>query len=266
MYNKYKAKFDDLKDNLGDYEYFSNFSLPISINNEERDFNILKFNLNKSIIDNAIELAAEKCKYTMDYDQAGNVRPQSIKLANQTKGILAEIGVQLILENILEAKQVRRWDLERYSFEYSKAEYDVKFSYKGKEFVCESRSSTSYKTSLKEFIERYHVIGSYTSIKKYSEGKNAFYFRPVFQYKHYNQKWSELPYIKKINTLNDLDSGELELYFVSGATLEQMTGENAEVSNNNQGKTQYNQIRMIYTGDVIDFHKNLLQSVEESVQ
>lgn len=263
MANEYKLKFDNLKCKLGDYEYFSQVNLPVYIDNEEEIFNIIRFNLNKDIIDNAIELAAKKSKYTMSYDQSGKKRPNNIKLANQTKGILAEIGVQLILEKILQAPQVKRWDLERDSFEYSDEEYDVKFAYNGKEFVCESRSSTSYKTSLNEFIGRYHVIGSYTSVRKHSEGNNAFYFRPVFQYKNYNKEWTELPYEKKTNTLMDLDSGELELYFVSGATLKEMNGPYSESGNNNQGRTMYNQIRMIHTGDINDFLEKLVYTAKK---
>lgn len=264
MPNEFKDKFQDLKQRLRDYTYFSRGPVTVNVKNEQLQFIVYRFNLNKDIIDNAIELAMKKSNFTMDYDQAGKKRPQSIKLANQTKGILAEIGAQLILEEVLKCKHVKRWDLERDTFRYLPAEYDVKFEYNGKEYLCESRSSTSYKTSLGEFIERYHIIGPYTSKQKHSEDNNDFYFRPVFQYTNYNKKWSTLPYEKKTSVLEDLDSGELKLYFVSGATLDEMYSENSEIGNNAQQGTKYRQIRMIYTGDVQVFLNNIVNTVKNS--
>ena len=154
------------------------------------------------------------------------------------------MGAQIILEDILGYKNVKRWDLERNTFRYLPSEYDVKFDYNGKEFLCECRSSTSYKTSLNEFIERYHTIGPYTSLQKHSEDNNDFYFRPVFQYKNYNTVWNELPYEKKTTILDDLYSGELNLYFVSGATLNQMYSGESEIGNNGQHGATYRQIRL----------------------
>lgn len=258
--NEFKDKFKNLKKRLANYTYFSKGSVTVNVDNKKLQFIVYRFNLNEDIIDNAIELAMKKSNFTMDYDQAGNKRSKSIKLANQTKGILAEIGAQLILEEILKFKSVKRWDLERETFKYLPAEYDVKFEHNKKEYLCESRSSTSYKTSLGEFIERYHIIGPYTSKQKHSEDNNDFYFRPVFQYNNYNKTWSTLPYEKKTSVLEDLDSGELQLYFVSGATLDEMYSENSEVGNNAQQGTQYRQIRMIYTGDVEVFLKNIINT------
>lgn len=260
--NEFKNKFQELKQRLVDYEYFSSEAVTVNVQNQPIQFIVYRFNLNKDILDNAIELAMKKSNFTMDYDQAGNKRPKSIKLANQTKGILAEIGVQLILEEILKCKSVKRWDLERETFKYLLAEYDVKFEYGGNDYLCESRSSTSYKTSLGEFIERYHIIGPYISKQKHSENNNDFYFRPVFQYINYNKKWSTLPYEKKTSVLEDLDSGELQLYFVSGATLDEMYSNNSEIGNNAQQGTKYRQIRMIYTGDVQVFLNNIVNIVK----
>ena len=43
-------------------------------------------------------------------------------------------------------------------FKYSTNEYDLKIILDSKEILCESRSSLSYKTTLGEFIENYHII------------------------------------------------------------------------------------------------------------
>ena len=62
--------------------------------------------------------------------------------------------------------------------------------------------------------------------------------------------------------LEDLDSGELQLYFVSGATLDEMYSNNSEIGNNAQQGTKYRQIRMIYTGDIQVFLKNIVNIVK----
>ena len=114
MPNEYNVKFNKLRENLKDYKYFSRKVIDISVKNTEHEFVVYKFNLNESIINNAADLASRKINFTMDYDPSGKVRSNSIKLGNQTKGILAEMGAQIILEDILGYKNVKRWDLDKF--------------------------------------------------------------------------------------------------------------------------------------------------------
>ena len=240
----YKEKYYEVINKLraSNYDFFERFALKRKPK-EKRV--VVKLKINGMLLCNAYELAVIKAKYTNDKSQSGKERPMNIKIMNQLKGILAEIGVHLILEDVLGLDNVKRWDLERESFDYSTAEYDLKFSIGNKEYFCESRSSTSYKTTLSEFLSRYHVIGPYTSDVKKKEDANDYYFRPVFQYKNLlPNDQTFLPYDSIRNTWKDIVNGELSLYFVSGATKSEMFGKDQEIGSNKQTGTTYRQVRM----------------------
>ena len=254
MNNTYKERYYEIIKELREkkYDFFERFEetivLPydktLGIKPQEKRV-VVKLRINGMLLCNAYELAKIKAKYTNDKNQSGKERPMDIKIMNQLKGILAEIGVQLILEEVLGLDDVKRWDLERESFEYSTAEYDLKFSIGNKEYFCESRSSTSYKTTLSEFLSTCHVIGPYTSEVKKKEEANDYYFRPVFQYKNlYSKEQEYLPYDAIRNTFKDIVNGNLSLYFISGATKSDMFGKYQEIGSNKQSGTTYRQIRM----------------------
>lgn len=265
MSNEYKDKYESVIKRLsrGDYNYFRPSTETIILPNGDKEERIVvKLLLNRLLLDNAYELATKKAQYTNDKDQSGKDRPFEIKVMNQLKGVLAEIGVHLILEEVLKLKGVKRWDLERENFEYKDTEYDLKFSINEMEYKCESRSSTSYKTTLSEFLSTCHVIGPYTSDIKSKEDANHFYFRPVFQYKELlpkSQKFLPYDYIK--NTYKDIENSKLELYFISGATKSQMFGELHEEGTNNQSGTTYKQVRMNKLPDFNKFLENLKDGI-----
>lgn len=261
MSNIYKTKYNELINRLssGGYKFFRPSKETIILpNGKTEERTIVKFMINRSLLNNARELATIKAKYTNDKDQSGKNRPFEIKIANQLKGILAEIGVHLILKEILKLKGVKRWDLEREDFNYKETEYDLKFMIDNKEYICESRSSSSYKTTLSEFLSTCHVIGPYTSDIKKKEDASHFYFRPVFQYKNLFPKSQRfLPYDNIKNTYKDIENGNLELYFISGATRSQMFGDLHEIGSNNQTGTTYKQVRMNKLPDFNKFLKSL---------
>lgn len=265
MSNKYKTKYNQLINRLsnGGYNFFRPSKETITLpngNTEERT--VVKFMINRNILNNAKELATIKAKHTNDKDQSGKSRPFEIKVANQLKGILAEIGVHLLLEEILKLKNVKRWDLEREDFKYKETEYDLKFMINDTEYKCESRSSSSYKTTLSEFLSTCHVIGPYTSDIKKKEDANHFYFRPVFQYKNlFSKSQRFLPYDTIKNTYKDIEDGNLELYFISGATRSQMFGDLHETGSNNQTGTTYKQVRMNKLPDFNEFLWNLKSGI-----
>ena len=167
MNNTYKERYYEIIKELREkkYNFFERFEetivlpydITLGIKPQEKRV-VVKLRINGMLLCNAYELAKIKAKYTNDRSQSGKERPMDIKVMNQLKGILAEIGVQLILEEVLGLDDVKRWDLERESFEYSTAEYDLKFSIGNKEYFCESRSSTSYKTTLSEFLSTCHLM------------------------------------------------------------------------------------------------------------
>ena len=260
MGNFYKKRFTELINQLDSegYRYFTPNNIEIDTLNGRYQWRTVKFNINKRILNNALELSNIKSKYTMNLDQAGKSRNYNLKIANQLKGILAEIGIHLLLEKSVGLKNVQRWDLERKDFRYSEDEYDLKFTVDNNDYICESRSSVSYKTSLAEFISTYHVIGPYTSKAKSKEEANHFYFRPVFQYKHLHSK--NKPFLEnevKIKTLEDIVKRNLELYFVSGANKSQMFGNMHEMGTNKQKGSKYRQVRIINSSDIIDFLKDI---------
>lgn len=222
-----------------------------------RSFNVYQFNFDEDIIDHAYEIACKKSNNVMDFDQAGNKRSEDVKFINCFKGILAETGAQLYLEAVLKLDNVERWDIERGNWNYSPEEYDVRILLENDRYLkCESRSSLSYKTTLSQFCEKCHVIASYTNAYKQTEGKNDLYFRPVYQYKD-DIIQSNLKSKKKAadvtrSFVQDIEDGNISLYYVSGANQADVDAYK-EPSTNNQGNTNYVNVPIIKCGDMDRF-------------
>lgn len=183
----------------------------------EREYKVFKVQMNEDIIQHALNVAEEKSKYVMDEDQAEQIRTPEQKILSVFRGVLAETASQIFLEDTIKST-VKRFDLERSSFEYSSDEYDIKIFNDNTSFEIEIRSSENYKHDFITGLEKFDIIGAYTNQKKQREEPSDFYIRPLYQYDPIlNAQEKNLE-----NFISKLNTEEITLYLVAGTTGEYM--------------------------------------------
>ena len=270
--NRYGKEFIDICKKYSDFQYFYE---------KELDFGtVLEFRAPADMYNNCVKIAREKARYTMDYSQSLVLRPPEEKEIKQFKGILAETAIQLYLVQKcrIPFHQVHRWDLERDTFQSASNEYDLKITaangentngkianrevanrevtnrkianrkIANREITIESRASDSYKTSLDSFVRQYDIIGKYSNSRKTNEKKADVYMRPVYQFTSCMNKTEHKS--KLYETYKMIQSRELQLYLVSGATKEEMYGERSYTKNMDQGSTIYRCLKIMDAGDI----------------
>lgn len=260
--NEYGKEFIDICKEYNTYQYFDE---------EELDFGtVLEFHAPADMYNNCVKIAREKARYTMDYSQNLTIRSRVEKEIKQFKGILAETAIQLYLVQKcgIPFKQVHRWDLERDTFQSASNEYDLKITAANEEITdeeitnreitnrkitnrkitIESRASDSYKTTLESFVRYYDIIGKYSNSRKTSEKKADIYMRPVYQFTPCVSKREHDN--KLYETYEMIQSKELRLYLVSGATKDEMFGEWSYMKNMFQGSTMYRCLKIKDAGDM----------------
>ena len=270
--NRYGKEFIDICKKYSDFQYFYE---------KELDFGtVLEFRAPADMYNNCVKIAREKARYTMDYSQSLVLRRPEEKEIKQFKGILAETAIQLYLVQKcrIPFHQVHRWDLERDTFQSASNEYDLKITaangentngkianrevanrevtnrkianrkIANREITIESRASDSYKTSLDSFVRQYDIIGKYSNSRKTNEKKADVYMRPVYQFTSCMNKTEHKS--KLYETYKMIQSRELQLYLVSGATKEEMYGERSYTKNMDQGSTIYRCLKIMDAGDI----------------
>ncbi len=254
--NKYGKEFYKLYQQTDGHDYFLHHEIIIG----GRRFHVVEFVPVKSILNNCYKIADEKAKYTRDEGQDAKMREPAKKVINQFKGIMAEAAIHIFLnrECGFPLESISRWDLERSDFKSAENEYDIKVNNRGRDFCIESRSSGSYHTSLREFMQRYDIIGKYTNEIKRQEKKSDLYIRPVFQYTNPDMDNGE--YKKAVeHTYQDISENSLKLFLTAAAGKEEMYGSKGYYKNMRQGSTQYRCIRIRDAYDM-DFVKTYIEN------
>ncbi|MEY8390861.1 hypothetical protein AALA98_05730 [Lachnospiraceae bacterium 45-W7] len=239
--NKYGEEFYQMYQKTEGHDYFQHHRITV----EGREFHVVEFIPVNSILNNCYKIAVEKAKYTRDEGQDAQIREAGRKEINQFKGIMAETAIHIFLNRECEfpLENISRWDLVRPDFMSPENEYDIKVNNKGREFYLESRSSSSYHTSLEKFMQQYDIIGKYTNEIKRQERKSDLYIRPVFQYVNPNMNKDE--YKKAVErTYQDIREKQLKLFLVAAAGKEEMYGFKGYDKNMAQGSTQYRCIKI----------------------
>ena len=142
-------------------------------------FRYLECNIDFEILKCAMDLAREKSKFTMAPNQASIPRDDLTKLQKSAQGILAEMFIHFLLLQRY-GLTVKRFDLERESFVYSKDEYDLKIFVNPKWYEVESRSSNIHHAQIRRFIEQDVIIGPYGNKVKQEDELADFHFRPIY--------------------------------------------------------------------------------------
>ena len=146
---------------------------------EGDDFTYLVCNIDLDILKCAIEIGKKKSEFTMNQNQASIPRDAVTKLKKCSQGVLAEMFVHFLLMERY-GFDVRRYDLERKTFEYSPEEYDLKIISGNNQYEIESRSSNIHHTSIVKFINNDVIIGPYGNALKVTDELAEFHFRPIY--------------------------------------------------------------------------------------
>ena len=162
-----------------------------------------------------MKMAKFKSDFTMNASQANEPRKINEKVSKAFNGMLAELAIHRFFIKVLEIPEnhIKRFDFERDTFKYTKDEYDLKIFINNTWYDVESRSSISYKTTLKEAFEGFQLIGPYVNEVKVSEDYNAIYLRPLYQYKEVKKRSKE----ELLNLPIDYYKNKVDLYLITGA-------------------------------------------------
>lgn len=247
--NKYGVKFYDIYEKITD-----NLFVIEKIKVNGKDFNVLRFDITPELLENCIEISEEKAHYTMDKDQNGKDRPHNVKVAKQLCGVIAETMTHIFLIEVcgIPIYEIKRWDLERPNFKYSKLEYDVMFSNNGKDTRIEVRNSYSY-ISIENYCTTGPILGSYTNFAKVGEDVNDLYIRPLSQCFVYAGNTTEEKELFKQNIIEHIKKKDVVPYLVSGTTVAEMYGKNGHKTNMGQNNTEYQAYPIKLAGDILEF-------------
>ena len=245
----------------GDFLKGSELFKLINLNIRGTPFNIIEVKIDKTFLNKGIKQAKLKSKYTMDFNQAGVSRSNNIKYQKQLQGIIAEIGIQELLDFFFKTEEISaeviRWDdIRTDGFKSSENEFDIKIKTDKKEFLVESRSSISYKTTISQAIINLDIIGPYISSVKKNEKRCDFYIRPLFQYEKLSSR------IEHEKTEEFIKNREMLLYIMAGITYDELMQKGYEGSLGQYG-TRYKLIKMIDADDIVNFLYKLKDIVED---
>lgn len=209
-----------------------------------KPFTFLECNIDLEILKCAVEMGKEKSKFTMNENQAGIPRSQAMKIKKASQGILAEMFVHFLLVERY-GLNVKRFDLERETFEYSDNEYDLKIIVDTKEYEVESRSSNIHHFSVRKFVKDDVIIGPYGNSVKIMDEYADFHFRPIYlpEFYPFSFETEKAVYNKK------MIDGTIRLVITGVATKQDFIdfGRNSSMG---QKGTTYHVVDVLKIGDV----------------
>lgn len=243
------------------------------------NFNLKKFILNdnewstlKCDIDfnskgfaKAVSQAKAKSIHTMNASQDGSYRSPEIKYNMQLMGIIAEMSCERYLRGIIKKSKlnesveiIRYDDVRTDEFKSPENEYDIKILFKNSDtsLKVESRSSITYNRSFQDGLEKFDIIGSYSSIAKNLEADNDIYLRPLYRYLNFNsERYSKLKFDKLLKV------GSFELYIVAGCTIDEMKSKGYLKSMSQEGTT-YRVLPIRLSSDIVTFSKKIIEKLK----
>lgn len=245
--NQFGKEFKKLYEENQQHEFFIDHEIDLG----DKTFAVVEFVPVNSILNNCYKIARVKARYTMDESQSLEIREPEKKVINQFKGIMAETAIHIYLHRRcnFSIEDIHRWDLERTTFTDAHNEYDLKISRNGVDYFIESRSSSSYRSGLDQFMLRYDIIGKYSNRRKSSEKVSDMYVRPVFQYVNRTLTKDEYE-LAVYDTCSDISDKNLKLFLVAVAGKDEMYGEHGYTKNMRQGYTKYQCIKIKDAHDI----------------
>lgn len=176
--NKYGQNFLNLLEKENHLIEF-NQEREIIFNLEKQKFTIpivelKRENFDTDLLKNVYNISLEKAEKTMDFNQNLEERNKKIKIIRQFRGVLAETIVHLYLHYIckIPINKIKRYDLERETFEYKPQEYDIKLCSNYQNIDCytiEVRSSNNPYKNIEDYLTKKGIICAYTNNRKATE-------------------------------------------------------------------------------------------------
>jgi hypothetical protein len=125
MVNKFRGIFENLSKD-SDFIRFGK----LGIQKDVLGGSIIEVIPSPELVETSILLAEEKSLKTMDSNQNLIVRNRAEKINQSCRGILGEAAIQLLFAKQLKLPltDIKRFDLERDSFDYTSDEYDLRIS------------------------------------------------------------------------------------------------------------------------------------------
>ena len=255
MANKYKDLFLSLykRKKAANYVFFTEVEEEISF----KPFKFLVCNIDLDILKCAVELAKEKSQFTMNQNQANIPRSETVKVKKCAQGILAEMFVHFLLVERY-GFNVKRFDLERDSFEYSTDEYDLKIIVDSKEYEVESRSSNIHHFSIRKFVKEDVMIGPYGNASKIMDEYADLHFRPIYMPEFFPFSYEDggkVVYNKK------MIDGSIRLVITGVATKEDFL-KNGRNSSLGQRGTTYHVVDISKIGDITEMDKKIKELIK----
>lgn len=243
--------FKDIFESLSKESDFVRFGrLPVKQN--VLGGNIIEIMPSVELVESSMAIAKEKALKTMASNQNLDSRTMAEKINQSCRGVLGEASVHLLLAKQLgiSLNKIRRFDLERDSFDYSTSEYDLEIN----ESRIEVRTSNNPTPLIHDFLNLPNrgVICTYTNKLKSFEKSSDFYFGVVYDYPGLR---GPLTAANKLSFDSDILEKRLRMYLVAGVN-------NAEkekygvVSQMGQSNTSY---------QIVPFAKcrNIFEVIEE---
>lgn len=214
-----------------------------------RNFTYLQCNIDLDILKAANDIAKVKSQFTMAQNQANVARDSVTKLKKACQGILAEMFIHFLLVERY-GFEVKRYDLERNTFEYSTKEYDLKICVNSYEYEVESRSSNIHNRTVEDFIMNDVIIGPYYNKAKPMDDFADFHFRPIYIPEF-------IPFVEENGKYlynSEMINGTIKLIITGVATKDEMMNDSFCGSLGQRGTT-YHLIDAIKVGDIFDMDK-----------
>ncbi len=263
--NKFGEEFRKIVYQLHEKTLIFNNEIRINFikNDKTHSLPVIKFeykNFSKELIKNCYDISVAKAEKTMNQDQAGQKRSQKIKIINQFRGILAESIVHLYLHFGIGIPfdKIKRYDLERKTFDYNPEEYDIKIvstdSQKTKEIEVRS-SNNPYKT-ISRYLANRGIICTYTNkLKKHENAKDISFAVIYSNYKHTGHLDEKI----RSKFFQDFKNENYQIYLITHCATKQAFSEHGETVNLGQGNTEYIQVPFYSISDEKFHVKNLVK-------
>ena len=244
MANQFKNRFIALYNKKKNENY--NFFTEQSVFVNGRNYSYLLCNIDLEILKEANNIAKVKSMFTMAKNQANITRDDVTKLKKACQGILAEMFIHFLLVERY-GFDVKRYDLERATFEYSTEEYDLKIFVDNYEYEVESRSSNIHNKTVDDFILNDVIIGPYYNRAKPMDALADFHFRPIYIPEFVPFVMENGNYCFNSNMVN----GAIKLIITGVATRDEFKN-NGFTGSLGQYGTTYHLVNAADVGDIYD--------------
>ncbi len=218
----------------------------ITFNLEEKRFTIpiielKRENIDEELIKNIYNISLEKAEKTMKLNQNLEEREQYIKIIKSFRGILAETIVHLYLHYICEIPidKIKRYDLERETFEYKKEEYDIKICSSHQNTPCyiiEVRSSNNPYENIEDYLAERGIICAYTNNQKKTEEAKDISIAIIYKLSGHKGNLKEK---MEKNFFEDFYENKYTIYFPTHCALKETCYNLSKKTNLGQNNTEY---------------------------